>query len=109
LKSLQKVIELLRQDIDQNEALEKVNFGGIVDERVNVKQNEVGNACMNNSANYTGNSYENYSNIVTNNNEVLDLFKDTRHRVNSKILPVSVSNPKTNSKTILQVNSSAKW
>jgi hypothetical protein len=42
---------------------------------------------------------------VTDNNEVLDLFSDTRHRGNSSILSASVSN----SKTILRVNPSAKW
>jgi hypothetical protein len=105
LKSLQKVTELLQQDSDQNEVLKKVNFRDIVDKCVNVKHNEVGNASMNNSTNYTGNSYENDSNIVTNNNEVLNLFNDTRHQGNSNILSVSVSN----SRTILQVNSSAKW
>ena len=49
LKSLQKVIDLLQQDSEQNEALMKVNFQGILDKNVNVKHVEVGNASMNNS------------------------------------------------------------
>jgi hypothetical protein len=115
LKSLQKVIRLLQQDSEQNKVLKKVNFGGIVGKCVNMKHNEVGNASMNNSTSYTGNSYENDANIVINSNEVLDMFNDTRHRGNSSISSVNtktssnMSASNSNSKTILQVNSSVKW
>jgi hypothetical protein len=70
---------------------------------------------MNNSTSYTSNSYENDANIVINNNEVLDMFNDTRHRGNSSISSVNaktssnLSATNSNSKTILQVNSSVKW
>ena len=43
--------------------------------------------------------------MTNNNHEALDLFNDTRYRGNSSIVSSSVSN----SKTILQVNPSAKW
>jgi hypothetical protein len=114
LISLQKVIKLLRQDSEQDEVQQKVNLGGMVSKCVNVKH-EVRNASMNNSTSYTNNSYENHANIVIDNNEVLNMFNDTRLRGNSSISSVNaktssnLSATNSKSKTILQVNSSVKW
>jgi hypothetical protein len=77
LKSLQKVINLLLQDSEQNEALKKVNFQGILDKSVNVKHVEVGNASMNNSTNYTGNPYDSF----------ISNLSDDRSTASSKTIP----------------------